>query len=245
MEEISNPNNNVSLSDEQPNVISPPPRKKNRLIILVISILFIGFIGGLFYYLNIHKSNPTKNSLSQKTNVSPVLPTPTMATFPIISSQVPTATVSITPQTSQVACKPYKNQYFQICYPNSWEFREETNKGPNEIALFGIGDGKPFGEGYAIHVLQNPTGENAMLFAKNDMATNWKPVSVPTYSTYPLNNLDAVEVNNIDAGKGTWGPSVYIVNKTLAVQIISENLLKNPNQYFNPLISTFSFSNNQ
>ena len=41
------------------------------------------------------------------------------------------------------------------------------------------------------------------------------------------------------------GPSVYILNKEFAVQIISESPLDDPNKYFYPVVNTFSFVNPQ
>jgi hypothetical protein len=138
--------------------------------------------------------------------------------------------------------KVYEDQYIRIQYPASWLIVvvDEGNGQTHELESLMLSGGGPFGESYEIRILGNPTGKDAMAFARDDVVTNWERTSGPTYRPYPLKNRNAVLVDNINAGKGAWGPFVYVVSRTLAVQIISVDPLDDPNKFFNPMVKTLS-----
>ncbi len=191
---------------------------------------------GLFVgYLIFGNSNNTVQAPNQTASLTPTV-------TQIVS---PTSTSSASQQTGK---KGIENKYFRLQFPSTWQFTDtSSSKGKNEIAHYSLQQSSSENDGgeilnyYSISVMSNEKGQDAMTFSKNDITTNWQPAERPTYEAYPLNNLDAVVVKDIIAGKGAWGPSVYILNNKIAVQIISGDPLEDPDKYFYPVVNSFSF----
>lgn len=197
-----------------------------RIIFMAIAVaLLISIVGGA-YLLGTKRNNILKSSNKQT------------STFP-----TPTPTIDATANWAN-----YSDQYFSLKYPKSWKITTGPNQQKGVLEQLSLrqsqteNDGGVFPNEYEISVQDNKASLSALEFAKNDIFNNFGSNSPPQYSVYPLSNLNAELVSGIISGKGAWGPALYVVNKSIGMQIIAVEQISSEDKYFNQVISSFKFT---